>query len=634
MNKEYDVIIMGGGPAGSTLGAILARRTFLKVGLFEQEFFPREHIGESLNAVLIPVLSYSGVLEKVLRSDCYSAPKPGGFYAWDPEHEDPYCLIFNSGMYDRSGILNFSIHVNRSEYDKVLLDHARDLGVDVHEGAVVVGVQRLGDKTQVRLEDGSEAACRIFVEASGRTTSIMGVKKQFLSDYKNIAIWNHFVNAKPAHELPGDWNIFRNKKSRIPGVKGEDWLVIGNFACDDGWFWYIPVPKMVMGKRVLTHSVGLVTDPKILATSPEKRYTDMSVLLAKIRQVPLLKDLMAEAEAISDKTLTATNYSMISEQICNYDEKWILLGDAAFFVDPLFSTGVGFSITGAASVSFLIDATLNSSMPEQHKRDLWYDYQQRMRTTALTMSICVDQWYHGIARKNPDSMYWRSRRGDIPEVDLRDKTFFFAGNGETTSLAEYDYTGDRSRWIETLKDLSPGSLHFLKRFWQSHSPQEREMRLKNPVDGLQASNPLRKQLKLKDGNGSEFSPETIISIHPKVDLRSSVLLGHLQARSLVTPEYWSDPLKHEAMLDAVPAYFPCQRFYFKDRPDDVEVPFLEREYGVELYNLLQGAHTYAELKQLVTPDQRSLMGRLHSAGMLRVDQPVEHIRQEMVKEGV
>lgn len=629
MSNQYDVIIMGGGPAGATLGAILARHTTFKVGLYEQEFFPREHIGESLNSPLIPVLSYSGALRKVLQSDCYVGPKPGGFVAWDPGHEDPWCVILNRGMYDEHGILSFALHVNRSEFDKLLLDHARDMGVDVHEGNAVVGVQRLDGKTQVRFDDGSEAECRIFVEASGRTTSILGIKKQFLSDYKNIAIWNHFVGGKPLENMSGDWNIYRGQKTQIPELKGEQWVPIGSFACDDGWFWYIPVPKTVMGKRVQAHSVGLVTDPKILAASPDKRYTDMNVFLAKVKQVPLLCELMEDAQAISDKVLTATNYSMVSDEICNYDEKWILLGDSAFFVDPLFSTGVGLAATNAVTIAFLIDTTLNSSVSEQFKRDLWYDYQQRMRTTALTLSICLDQWYHGIARKHPDSIYWRSRRGSVPEVDLRDKTFFFVGNGETTNLTEYDYTGDRQRWIEALKDLLPSvpsSLHFLKRFWESRSSQVSEMRLKDPLDGFSASNPLRDSLRLKDHNGQEFAPETRLALDPRVALRSSLLLGQLQTSRTTAPQFWTDPLQYGHLVESVPPYLECQRFYFQDQPDEVEVPFLDKEEdGVKVFELFQdGGCSYSELKQLISSKQRSLVGRLHNAGMLLIS-PSEKI---------
>jgi len=623
MPQEYDVIIIGGGPAGSTLGAILGRHTGLKVGLFEQEFFPREHIGESLISVLVPVLSYSGVLPKLLRSECYIGPKPGGIFAWDPGHEDPWCLTFNNETYEHLGIINFAVHVNRSEFDQLLLEHAREMGVEVREGVGVAGVERDGDWNLVRLEDGGNACCRILVDASGRVTSVTGVRKQFLSDYKNIAIWNHFVGGKDAGDLPGEWNIFRARETRIDGLNGKDWSPIACFACDDGWFWYIPVPKMVVGKRTRTHSVGLVTDPRILATSPEKRYTDMDVFLEKVRRVPLLCDLMADARPVSDKVLTSTNYSMISDRICDYDGRWILLGDAAFFVDPLFSTGVALAMLNAASVSFLITASLNPSLPEQFKKDLWYDYQQRLHTSALTLSICVDQWYHGIARKNPASIYWRSRRGDVPTADLRYKTFNMLGNAEVTNPAEYDYTGDRRRWIEALQSYSPGSrrdFHFMKKFWEGRARGEDGRERFNPLGGLRASDPLPDDLVLRASDGREPPLEAHVGLLGGVAVRPSLLLGHIDVRRMVPVEFWKDPLKNAALADSFPPYVECGRFYFENRPDEVEVPFLpEFEDGQQVFETLQGrGPTYGELKRLIRPGERSLVGRLHNAGMLAI----------------
>ena len=253
--------------------------------------------------------------------------KLGGFFDWDPA-ADPYTLFFGHAAQQRDGIQRWALHVDRAAFDAILLDHARASGVQVFEGRGVTDVNPRNGVTRVLLDDGTEVTCRIFVDASGRQTSVVGAPRAYLSSYRNVAVWNHFVDSRPAQTLPGDWNIFR-ERNLSP---------IGNFACDDGWFWYIPVRKLWEGRRVTTHSVGLVTDPAVLR-EPGKRYTEVGDFLAKCRRVPRLRELMADARPISDTMLTATNYSIISERFQSYDERWILLGDAAFFVDPLFSSG-------------------------------------------------------------------------------------------------------------------------------------------------------------------------------------------------------------------------------------------------------------------------------------------------------
>src|SRR5689334_2432264 len=117
--KVYDVVIMGGGPAGATLGARLARETDLEVAIFEAEYFPRDHIGETFVHTIVPSLMESGALGKVLASECW-VKKYGGFYSWDPKR--PWSTFFEHALQARDGHYRWAIHCNRPEFDHILLE--------------------------------------------------------------------------------------------------------------------------------------------------------------------------------------------------------------------------------------------------------------------------------------------------------------------------------------------------------------------------------------------------------------------------------------------------------------------------------------------------------------------------------
>lgn len=360
---DHDVIIMGGGPAGATLGALLVRDSELRVALYEKERFPREHVGESFAHPLIPVLEESGALPKVLASDCW-VKKYGGIYNWD--EGSPSVAYFDHANWVADGVHRWAIHVNRSEFDHILLDHARDSGVQVREGTAVVRMESHSDHCAVILRDGQRVTCRYFVDASGRRNSIAtGKKREWLSGYRNIAIWQHYLDCCPAQSLPGDWNIFQEKNTSP----------IGCFAFRDGWCWFIPVPKIVDGQRRLTHSVGIVTSPLALKKVGSD-LTDPEVFLHTIKQVPLLAELVRDARSLGTKMLTATNYSMINDRFADHERRWILVGDSSYFVDPLFSSGVAFAAAQASAAALVLRASCDPTIPDQHQADLWRDYDE------------------------------------------------------------------------------------------------------------------------------------------------------------------------------------------------------------------------------------------------------------------
>jgi flavin-dependent dehydrogenase len=560
----YDVVIMGGGPAGATLGARIARETKLSVAIFEAEFFPRDHIGESFVHTIVPSLQESGALPKVLASECW-VKKYGGYYAWS---EHPWSTYFDVALHDMDGHYRWSIHCNRPEFDQILLDHARDSGAEVYEGHDITAVRREGDVTRIELGVNGFTHARVFVNCSGRTgsTTITG-EKAFLSQYRNIAIWNHVVNARLAQTLPGDWNIFREKNISP----------IGSFAFEDGWFWFIPVPKIVQGKRVLTHSLGMVTDPHVLSL-PGKRFTDPRVFMETARKVPFLGDLIADAELVSDKFLTATNYSRISGQMCDYDTGEIRVGDAAYFVDPLFSSGVHFALLHAGAALALIKARFDASLREELKRDLWLDYNGMLSTIARGFCLGIDQWYNEIANAHPGSIYWRLR-GDTPTFAAREDTFLGLVNGSVHG--------------DLLQVITKGT---------------------NAIGLLGKDGALRRTYQVLQDREPDAS--TKIRLKRNVAIKESVTLEALPVSpegkpvSFIHGPYWDDPMGHaHEVRELWPGAIPCHRLYFTDRENDSQVRFFESEHrGLELIERLRsGPEGYGQLKASLSPAQQHLL---------------------------
>lgn len=581
-DKVYDVAIVGGGPAGSTLGARLARETNLSVAIFEAEFFPRDHIGETFVHTVIPSIQESGALPKVMASECY-VKKGGGFYSWDPAQ--PWATYFEHGLHERDGYLRWSIHCNRPEFDHILLNHARDCGVEIYEGTPVNAVQRQDEITRLDLGIYGEARCKIFVNCSGRTgnTTITG-ERAFLSDYRNIAIWNHVVNGKKAQTLSGDWNIFR-EKNLSP---------VGSLAFEDGWFWYIPCPKLIQGKRVLTHSLGVVTDPSALKI-PEKRFTDPRIFMETARKVPLLGELIQDAELVSDKFLTAPNYSRISGRMCDWEKREIRVGDAAYFVDPLFSSGVHFALQHAGMAVTMIKAAFDDSLSDTLKEELWEDYHEQLGSVARGFALGIDQWYTEIARDNPHSVYW-NHRGSKATFDTRAQTFQALVNGQihgdliqvitkgTNSVNSLGKEGALRRTHDEIQDKEP--------------PVDAKIRLRRNVE-LKPSLTLEGPIQSPDGR-------IICFLHGP---------------------YWDDPDKHASeVLPLCGDPRDCRRFYFTDGQSDVKVKFIDAEHkGLELFDLLRsGNYAYGQLKEKLSQPQQHLLLLTVLSDMVEVASGVTH----------
>jgi flavin-dependent dehydrogenase len=332
---DCDVLIIGGGPAGSTAATLLARMNY-RVTLVEKAHHPRFHIGESLLPANLPLLEKLGVADEV---------RAIGMEKWaaefmSPWHDHKQVFQFGDAM-DKS--MPYAYQVERAGFDEILIRNAGRSGARVIEGCKVTDVRFLPDDqgalVATRSDDGVDKTwrARFVLDASGRDT-VLG--RQFDVKQRNDA---HNSTALYAH--------FRNVRRN----EGRDEGNITIFWFDHGWFWFIPLAD---GRT----SIGAVTWPYYLKT----RRTPMAeFLMDTIALCPKLVERLQGAELASEPEATG-NYSYTCSR--SHGSNYLLLGDAYAFIDPVFSSGVMLAMNSAFAGADAVDACL--SHPERAKAAL------------------------------------------------------------------------------------------------------------------------------------------------------------------------------------------------------------------------------------------------------------------------
>ena len=321
-----DVLVVGGGPAGSTISALLAQRGY-EVVMLEKAHHPRFHIGESLLPMNLPLFDQLGVGEQVAEIGML---KYGAEFV-SPDHEDSSFFEFGDAL-DKS--FPAAYEVRRSELDEILFKNAAAKGVRALEGCEVRRIEfPEGDRAlvSVQMEDGGfkEWQPRFVVDASGRDTLManqMGIKHRN-KKHASASIFAHFTGAeRRAGKQEGNITLF--------------WF-------EHGWFWYIPLKDGSV-------SVGVVCWPyymKSRKTSIEQFFFET------IAMCPALANRLKMAELSSAVTATG-NFSYSSER-CSGD-KYIMIGDAFAFIDPVFSSGVLLAMSSGFSGAEAVDACLKN----------------------------------------------------------------------------------------------------------------------------------------------------------------------------------------------------------------------------------------------------------------------------------
>ncbi|MCY0986413.1 NAD(P)/FAD-dependent oxidoreductase [Nannocystis sp. ILAH1] len=370
---DFDIGIIGGGPAGSATASYLSRAG-LKCVVFERELFPRPHVGESLVPAATRVFKEIGFLDTLEKA---GFPKKYGA-AWTSADRAPvYAMQFEGLSADchvdirfdereQAGVdRNHTFHVDRAKFDLMLLQHAHQLGAEVYEGVRVRGVD-LSDPTQptVHFKLGQQdirTRVRMVIDASGRHT--------LLGNQLKLKVVDPVFNQYALHAWFEGYD-----RTRLSHGRGQpEYIFIHFLPLTNTWVWQIPITETVT-------SIGVVTQKSNFAKSRQDRE---QFFWECLQSRPELYEGLRAAQQVTPLK-DEGDYSYAMREICG--DGFALVGDAARFVDPIFSSGVSIALNSGRLISHDILAAAEHG-----------DFRhERFRTFETLMRRGTRNWYNFI----------------------------------------------------------------------------------------------------------------------------------------------------------------------------------------------------------------------------------------------
>ncbi|HEY6841035.1 MAG TPA: NAD(P)/FAD-dependent oxidoreductase [Chthoniobacterales bacterium] len=352
MNEVFDVAIIGGGPAGSSAGTLLAKAG-RRVVVFEKEKFPRFSVGESTLPATLNTLERMGVREKIDR---------GGFLIKHGGEIVSACgkrvrFYFRNGFKSKRPT---AYQVLRSEFDRILLDHAAESGCDVRQQTLVESFALDEEGVTLRTgKDGQTVRAKYVIDCSGRNC-LIGNRFQLKSLFRNLRKFSLYAYYED-----------------VGREEGPDGTLTRMVRAKDSWFWMIPL-------KGNTTSIGVVMDA---AKFRNMNMSPAEALAQCIAEQPVVNEWMERARRVTEVYATG-DFSYRNKPL--FGDRWLLAGDAAGFIDPVFSSGVYLALLSGEQAA----DTLNLVLDQPQKRAKAFRHYERRVSRVLYIYLrWASAWY-------------------------------------------------------------------------------------------------------------------------------------------------------------------------------------------------------------------------------------------------